>query len=335
MPTELQQKLDWDNRLSHNESPIPPEFKALQALKGIPFNRYPESDYRVLSEKLAHMNSLNREQIIVANGSDECIRLIIDAFTKPGDSVVIPVPTFTQYSHQVSVCYRKAFELPQKNFVIDTLALIEACNRHNPALLFICSPNNPTGFVIEEGSLRHLLEETTCTVVLDEAYVEFSGTSLAHLIHDYPKLLVLRTLSKAYAMAGLRIGYCLSTPSNILALNKVRGPYALSSLSAAIALELLADVTWMQDGVNQVIAERQQFYNFLKSCRGISPYESQGNFILINASKAFDTLKTKLSAASIEARYYTEDLLENHLRITIGSSETMVKVRQVITEALL
>ncbi len=334
MPTELLQKSGCVNRLSHNELPFSPPLNLEDCLKTLCINRYPESAYEGLTTRLATLNAVTPESLILSNGSDECIRMIIDAFSAPGEAIVIPTPTFTQYAHQAQVCYRRPMTILQPGFLFDLKQLAVEVRRYESPLIFLCSPNNPTGAVLSEKDLRYFLENTACTVVLDEAYSEFSTVTMAALIGEYPRLIIMRTLSKAYGLAGLRIGYCMTSPENIQKLGWVRGPYALSSLSEKVGLLVLSDLSHYAECLVRIQCEKNRFLEFLKHFTTICVYPSQANFVLIDAKDDFNALKSAFEKTSIALRYFDEPYLKNHLRITIGDFVTMKKVKGLIKAVL-
>jgi histidinol-phosphate aminotransferase len=334
MRTELQQPSDSANRLSHNESPYTPPINFEVILQNFEMNRYPDASYQELTALLAQMNGVRSEELILSNGSDDCIRMVIDAYTQPGDALIIPTPTFTQYTKQAQITYRRPIEVIQPDMQLNLPDLAQVVKATDAALIFICSPNNPTGITITEKALREFLDQTTCMTLLDEAYCEFSTQSLIGLISEYPRLTIIKTLSKAYGMAGLRVGYAVSNRENIKKLENVRAPYALSSLSAHIALYALQNTDFYEETSQLIQAEKKIFLNRLSTFKDIKVFPSEANFLLIEAKGKIPALKIRFNHAKVPIRFFDDPILQDAFRITIGNTKTMTQVYAILKEVL-
>ena len=297
--------------LDANESPYNP-----------PLNRYPDPLQRALKEALAPVKGVPAERIFLGNGSDEAIDLLFRLFCQPGvDNVVAMDPTYGMYevcAHINDVAYRK---VPlSADFQLDAEQMLAACDAHTK-LLFICSPNNPTGNAIEREQIEKLLREFGGIVVVDEAYSDFSSqrpwrTELSR----YDHLVVLNTFSKAYACAAIRLGMAFAHPDIIALFNKVKYPYNINQLTAEKALEVLRQPTALHQRIMRILESRRplmQAFAQLPLCRKV--YPTDANFFLAQVEDA-DTIYRYLVSQGIIVRNRSRvALCHDCLRITIGS----------------
>lgn len=296
--------------LDANENPFNP-----------PFNRYPDPHHTLLRQRLAEIKALSTEQIFLGNGSDEPIDLLVRCFCSPGrDAVLMPNPTYGMYevaadTNDVSV--KKV--LLTDDFQLDTTAMLAAIDP-NVKIVFLCSPNNPTGNLLDNVSVIQILNEFKGLVVLDEAYIDFAGTeSFIGKLKEYPNLVVLQTLSKAWGLAGIRLGMAFAHKEIIKVLYRVKYPYNLNILTQQAGLTALANqdriVTW----VAELIAGRKKLISALQTMPVQKVFPSDANFVLVrlaNASKAYEYLTER----KIIARDRSSVALCNDcLRITVGT----------------
>ncbi len=298
-------------KLNKNESPfsLPKELKSeiLAALEDVSFNRYPESTGAGLREKLAAFHGLEKDNVVVGSGSDQLISYSVKLFS--GEGAIVTPPTFSMYRFYSEVSGLKVFPVPlnpEFDLQIDKIK----SKAKDAAIVFLCSPNNPTGNTFKRDEIVEILDTGTA-VVLDEAYGEFSGVSHMDLIQDYDNLLVLRTFSKAFGLAGARIGYALGSKKIIDYLLRVKPPYNLNSISLRIAEILLENYEIVQESVEFITSERSRIYRrFEEIC-----YPSQANFLLMDID-AGDYFRER----GISVRTFT-GRLENKIRITIGTKK--------------
>jgi histidinol-phosphate aminotransferase len=293
-------------------------------------NRYPEPQPRALVERLASLYEVPAQTVLVGRGSDEAIDLLVRGFCRAGtDSVVICPPTFGMYCVAARIQGADVLTVPlraEANFSLDERAILDRCTRE-VKLVFLCSPNNPTGNLLSEDSIIHLTRtlQGKAMVVVDEAYVEFSNArSLARCIPELPNLAVLRTLSKAYALAGARCGTLIADPEVIQLLRKVIPPYAIAQLSMEAVLKVLepAQLAVSKARLETIRSERDRLLAALTQLSNVTrTWPSDSNFILAEFADAPLAL-----ARSRGARLLIRDVrgypgLGRCLRITVGSPE--------------
>ena len=313
-------------RLHANE--LPWRSFADESLAGL--NRYPEPQPRALIERLASLYEVSPESVLAGRGSDEAIDLLVRGFCRAGhDSVIICPPTFGMYSVAARIQGAQVATVPlraEADFALDEQAVLDKCTRE-VKLIFLCSPNNPTGNLLSEDSIINLTRalEGKAVVVVDEAYIEFCGArSLARRIGELPHLAVLRTLSKAYALAGARCGALIADPEVISLLRKVIPPYAIAQLSMEAVLKVLepAQLAVSKERLARIRSERERLLAALATCPQVTRvWPSAANFILAEFKDASLAL-----ARSRGARLLIRDVrgypgLGHCLRITLGTVE--------------
>lgn len=313
-------------RLHANE--LPWRSFADESLAGL--NRYPEPQPQALVERLASLYGVAPESVLVGRGSDEAIDLLVRGFCRAGqDSVVICPPTFGMYSVAARIQGADVVTVPlraEADFALDERAVLDKCTP-NVKLVFLCSPNNPTGNLLSEDAIVSLTRalEGRAVVVVDEAYIEFSGAqSLARRICDLPQLAVLRTLSKAYALAGARCGTLIADPEVVKLLRKVIPPYAIAQLSMEAVLKVLepAQLAVSKVRLATIISERERMLAVLAKFPNITRvWPSASNFVLAEFADVPLALARSRGAHLLirDVRGYPG--LGRCLRITIGSPE--------------
>ena len=286
------------------------------------FSRYPDPQQQTLKIALASGKGMRPEQVFLGNGSDEAIDLLLRAFCETGrDNVILMPPTYGMYAVQANIHgaeIRKAPLLP--DFSPDAAAVSAMTNRHSK-LLFLCSPNNPTGQSLPETFILQMLAEFPGLVVLDEAYADFSEKpSWAARVSDFPNLVVLQTLSKAWGLAGLRVGMAFASPLIINVLNKIKYPYNLSTANIRLAEKALKQVQVMRQKVQQILAERSRLESGLLHIACVQKvFSGDANFLLVRVSDA-DAIYQFLCNNGIVVRNRSREMhCENCLRITVGS----------------
>ncbi|MBF0607798.1 MAG: histidinol-phosphate transaminase [Candidatus Magnetobacterium sp. LHC-1] len=292
-------------------------------------NRYPDPEARELRNHLAHTLNVDAENILLGNGSDEVIYHLI---TSLGGPVLYPMPTFVMYGIIAQTLGETSVAVPLgDDFDLDTNAMTEAIRRHNPKVIFMSSPNNPTGNSFNRETILEILSLSRGIVVIDEAYQPYSPRpSVVPMISRYNNLYVMRTLSKV-GLAALRVGFLVGAAEGIEELNKVRLPYNVNALSQRMALMALQDGRLTEQNTKTVIAERQRLFEGLSRLDGITAYPSDANFILIKTANA-KTLHQRLLQSGILLKDMTS-ALENCLRITIGRPEENTELLKAMAEA--
>lgn len=280
--------------------------------------RYP--DYGDLTEKIARYVGVDPSCIMVTNGSDQAISLVFRAFTDTGDTVIIPTPSFSMYALAAESCgaviKQPAYQgIPVTAFPTDD---VTAMITKNTKLIVLCNPNNPTGTRIPVADIARIAERAgTTPVLVDEAYAEFSGLTAIPQIKTLPNLIVIRTFSKAFGLAGARIGYVVADPAIIRELEKIRGPYDVNALATIAASAALDDRSDMRRYVRRVIKTKRLLERFFAANR-IPFAASAGNFLLFYPDDARRTERI-LRQNGILVRTFSDPTLSNSLRITVGT----------------
>jgi histidinol-phosphate aminotransferase len=320
-------------KLDANENPYGCSPRVKKALAAYPyFNIYPDSNQTELRENLSRYVGLGSEYLVAGNGSDELIDLLLRMFLERDDEVIINVPTFDMYRFCTQVCRGKVIEvLRRKDFTIDVQA-IKAAISPRTRLIFITIPNNPTGNIESREDILELVQ-TGLPLVVDEAYFEFSGQTVAPLVPEHQNLMVLRTFSKWAGIAGLRIGYGIFSPAITDILIKIKPPYNINLAAAVAAQESIQDRDYLLSTVNKMIAERGRLFEKLKLLDFLKPVPSQANFILSEVTRGNARyLQDELEKKGILIRYYNTPLLRNYIRISAGKPEQTDKIIDALRE---
>ena len=297
-------------------------------------NRYPDPLQKVLKQKLGEIKGIDPERMILGNGSDEVIDLLFRAFCEPNvDNVVICVPTYGMYEVAAGINAVQIKEVQLgKDFQPDVDKVMSAVDR-NSKMLFLCSPNNPTANLYEESKLVELLEKCPGIVIVDEAYIDFApGKSIVDKLDQYPNLVVLQTLSKAWGMAGIRLGIGMASKEIVDVLNRIKPPYNVNSLTQDKALELLKNEEQCKDQVQEILSERDELAKFLAELKFVEKlYPTDANFILIKVNDAKALYNFLLERGIIIRDRSKVKMLEACVRITVGTKHE----NQLLREALL
>lgn len=326
--------------INANESPYNlfdfPEVKAdfLARLSKTPSYHYPDPFAEELRAALASYVSCRPEEVLVGNGGDEIINIIANTFLNEGDTVLVHAPTFDIYGIDAQVVGAKVIEVPDMpSFKRDQKALLAAVRDIQPKLTVICNPNNPTGELLPLSFLEDVLQATDNPVVVDEAYIEFSGSdSIISKLSSYDNLIVIRTLSKAFGLAGVRVGYAVAQKDVIQVLSLVKLVYNVSTLAQITALSAMKyrDMI-LAHNIPPTIAAREYVTAALKDISGVTVFDSVTNFVLIRVPDGPALVKA-LSDADICVRFYKSAALQNCLRITVTTKDVMEKVVRVVKE---
>lgn len=318
-------QLDVSVRLNTNESPYPPpaEFvdRWLAELRAVPLNRYPDRGARDLRDALGRQLGQPPERLFCANGSNEVLQTLFLAYGGPGRRAAMFEPTYALHSHiaritgtDVVVGERRA------DFSIDVDDACALVAEQHPTIVFVCSPNNPTGTVEDLGTIEALLDATDGLVVVDEAYGEFAPRSALDLVRDNGRLVVVRTYSKVWSMAALRLGFAVAPPWVVEQLDDVVLPYHLAAatqIAGRVALDLGSA---MHDRVDRLVSERERLFAALQSVDRVTAFPSGANFVLFKVHGDGHALWQELVDRGVLVRDCSGwPRLQNCLRVTVGT----------------
>ncbi len=316
-------------RLMSNESPFAPSPRVVEAVMGALTrgHRYPDAAMaRELRRRLASACGLGEESCVLGAGSSEIIDLLVRTFVAPGEEVVVAVPTFSMYEARTRVAGGVPVIVPMRDdLTLDVPAVLEAVTERTK-LIFLCSPNNPTGRRVPAAALHRLLR-LGIPVAVDEAYVEFGddGDSVATLIHAHPNLLVLRTFSKAYGLAGMRVGYCLAAAAVARLVSRVKLPWNVSTVALAAAIAVLDDHDEFRRQRDMIRTERAWLQRELGQLDGVEVFESAGNFILLDIHEtglaADSVVQTLLHEGLFIRSLASHHLRRGYVRVSIGTHD--------------
>jgi len=288
------------------------------------YNRYPDPYQQKLKEKLAFVKQIAANQIFIGNGSDECIDILFRTFCEPGkDNIIICPPTYPMYEVSANIndiTVQKALLL--SDYQLNVAHIEQLVNPHTK-IIWICSPNNPTGNSLDRIDIETILNHFDGLVVVDEAYINFSKQkSFVQSLIDYPNLVVLQTLSKAWGLAGLRLGMCFASPEIIGYMNKVKAPYNINIVTQELALQALEEVGQVNDMIKLLVDMRIALAQVIASMpHVIQVFPSDTNFILVKIPKARQLYEYLLSQGIIVRDRSALELCEDSLRITVGTEQ--------------
>ena len=309
-------------KLDGNENPYGCSDRVKQSLADYAYyHLYPDPEQKELRKALEKYTGINSEYILTGSGSDELIDLILRLFVEPGDSVIDCPPTFGMYPFSTEVCGGKVVSIARnQDFSIDVAAIKKTIDKQTK-VIFIASPNNPSGNITPEQIILELLNSPN-VVVIDEAYFEFSGATVAPLVSKYSNLIVLRTFSKWAGLAGLRVGYGIFPINMVKYLMKIKQPYNVNVAAQVAALESLKDMNYLRGTINAIIDERERLLTRLSQLDWLKVYPSQANFILCSVlnGKA-KAIHKGLQRKGIFVRYFDTPQLKDCLRISVGKPE--------------
>jgi histidinol-phosphate aminotransferase len=320
-------------KLNTNENPYPPSpnvMKALAEIQPEQLRRYPDPMGSTFREAAAEINSVAPENIMCCNGGDELLQMAFEAFCDKDRPVVYPVPTYSLYPVLAKLQNCKAIEIPfDKEFNLPA-KLANA----GAALTIVCNPNAPSGTFIDVEELACLADELSGVLLIDEAYVDFSEDNCTTLVKDFDNVLILRSMSKGYSLAGLRFGYAIAQPDLIAGLMKVKDSYNVDAVAIALATAAIKDREYFRKNVEKVKAERARLTGQLRNL-GFSVLDSFANFVLAKCKnvKAAEIYE-KLTQRNIYVRYFNYPKLKDKLRITIGTPEQNDKLISALSEIL-
>jgi histidinol-phosphate aminotransferase len=321
-------------KINANENPYGCSPRVLQALaKCDHFHVYPDDGQMELRRLLSEYTNVPAARIVAGHGSNTIIDSIVRLFVGPGDEVINSVPTFDIYRWSTEICGGVVVNINRdENYAVD-VEKVKAAISNKTKLLFLATPNNPTGNIVPKGDILKIID-TGLPVVVDEAYFEFSGETVMPLTEKYQNLIVLRSFSKWAGLAGLRVGYGVFPTSIASYMMAIKIPHNVSVAAEIAVRESLADFNYLQSRVKAIISERARLFTQLQGIFWLKPYPSQANFIYcaVLEGNASD-LHLKLQKKGILVRHFENPLLKNGIRISVGKPEytdTLIKALQEI-----
>ena len=328
-------------KLNQNENPfdLPDEIRneVLRRVAAAHWSRYPEFVPRRQIEKIAEFTGWTPDGVLLGNGSNDLLQLLFTCALDAGRGVVISQPTFTLYRLLAETLGASVCDVPMKrSFTLDTGAVIDAANATGSAMLVLCSPNNPTGGQIPLADLDRILRETEVLVVVDEAYVQFAGSSAVGLLARHERLVILQTFSKAMGAAGLRFGYALLSPALARQLTKVKLPYSVNIFTLIAAEVFIERWDSVKSWIGLLVSERERIFTALGTMDGIRPYASDANFLLFETlrkppAEVFSALLSRGILIRDVSRY---PMLEHGLRVSVGTPAENDEFIDALREAI-
>ncbi|BAU63296.1 histidinol-phosphate aminotransferase [Stanieria sp. NIES-3757] len=318
-------------KLNTNENPYPPSPHAVEVLRTLDsewLRRYPDPYAKDFCQAVSEALGVPRDWILVGNGSDELLNVIIRACAGGSDrTVVYPMPTYVLYRTLAGMQPAQVQEIPYpEDFRLPIEKLVAA----KGAVTFIASPNSPSGHLVPLEDLRQLAKEASGIVVIDEAYVDFADYSALPLVFELENVIILRTLSKGYSLAGLRMGFAIANPKLLAGLFKVKDSYNIDAIATAVGTAAMKDQAYKNECANKVKISRAKLTTDLKNI-GFDVLNSQGNFVLATPqNNSAESLYQELKNRGILVRYFKQPGLEDKLRITVGTDVQ----NQTLLEAL-
>ncbi|WP_026838704.1 histidinol-phosphate transaminase [Gillisia sp. JM1] len=296
-------------------------------------NRYPDPQQRKLKAKLSEIKNISTKNILLGNGSDEVLDLIYRAFCEPAlDNVITLPPTYGMYNVLAGINNIESREvLLTEDFEPNIEGIFKKVD-NNTKLIFLCSPNNPTGNSFSRDKITEILEKFEGLVVLDEAYIDFSEqVSWIEELDKYPNLIITQTLSKAYGMAGIRLGICYASEEIITILNKIKPPYNVNELTQNRAHYRLQNISEVNSEIADIVYERGVLSKALLEVKFIEKiYRSDANFVLVKVDDALKRYDQLLDKGVVIRNRTNQPLCENTLRLTVGTKEENLKLIKVL-----
>jgi histidinol-phosphate aminotransferase len=302
-------------------------------LARVDMNRYPTPSPQTLREAIVRrMKVPAGMEVLLGNGSDELIQMLITALARPGAALMYPSPTFVMYSIGATFGGMRALAVPLRDdFSLDADAFIARMRAEKPALVFIAYPNNPTGVLYPEKDVEKIIRSSDGLVVIDEAYHVFAGKSFLPRLAEFDNLVVIRTVSKL-GLAGIRLGYLVGRPQWVAQLDKVRPPYNVSVLTQTAALFMLERLELLEEQAARILAERAGLRESLRALQGVTVYPSEANFFLIRVPDA-DRVYAALKQQNVLVRNLNPGI-RDCLRVTVGTPDENRILVTALREAL-
>ena len=319
-------------KLNANENPygLPKEIikEILRKAENLEYSRYPNANSVKLSESVSASLGLNRDNIVIGNGSDELIDYIVKAFSEKGRRIIATAPSFTMYKVYSMINGANFVQIPlkQSDFSLNEDKVLEEAKKEDSSIVFLTYPNAPTGNYFAEDKMIKIIEESGCLVVVDEAYYEFGEKTFVSLISQYDNLVILRTFSKAYSLASLRVGYLLSNPEIINEVRKVKSPFNVNTFSQLAAQVVFENKEILKDDIKKIIKERERLTDRINKLPPFKAHPSRTNFVLVEAGSKenSDLVYNNLLKQGILVQTVFDPIFSTSryfLRITVGNKE--------------
>ena len=317
-------------KLNTNENPYPPSPKALEVLRILDsewLRRYPDPYSRDFCRAVSEALNVPDDWIIVTNGSDDMLNIMIRACAEGKErKVVYPMPSYVLYRTLASLQVAEVVEIPYpQSYQLPIDELVAA----DGAVTLIATPNSPSGHIVPLNDLRTLANKVSGILAIDEAYVDFADYSALSLVREFDNVIILRTMSKGYSLAGLRLGFGIANPKLISGLFKVKDSYNVDALAILVGTAAMKDQKYKNDCAEKVKRSRRQLAIDLKQI-GFEVRDSQGNFLLVTPPDKAAAIYQSLKARGILVRYFNSPRLDDKLRITVGTDEQNKKLLQEI-----
>lgn len=315
-------------KMASNENPLGCSLKATEAVKKWAENMalYPDGSCSELNEALSSKLGVKQDQLIFGAGSDQIVEMIAQAYVNPDDESIMPIPSFPRYETVTRIMAGKPIEIKlDKEYRLDLSAYIDSITEKT-RVIWICNPNNPTGTIITESEQRAFLDSVpdSILVVLDEAYYEYAKGEYypesMKLLENYSNIIILRTFSKAFGLAGLRVGYAISSPQIISNLNKVRAPFNVNAAAQAAALASIEDDEFLNLSVENNRAGKEYLYDAFKDL-GLSYIPTHANFVMVKVNRNSQQVFNDLLHEGIIVRPGIPFMMPDWIRLTIGTPE--------------
>jgi histidinol-phosphate aminotransferase len=303
-----------------------------------PYNRYPDPHQVKIKEKLSQIKGIPPENIFLGNGSDECIELLYRAFCNPGkDNVIIHPPTYGMYEVSAHIHDAEVRRAPlTENFQLN-LGVVESLIDNHTKIIWICSPNNPTGNALDRKDIEIILNNFDGLVIIDEAYINFSRQqSFIRELTEYPNLVIMQTLSKAWGLAGLRVGMAFASELVIGILNRIKPPYNIGQATQELVLEALEGTTEVNEMIKEIVGMRNDLMVQLSGLPSVlNVYPSEANFLLVQIQEARKVYETLLNEGIVVRDRSSAPGCMNCLRITVGTQKQNDKLLDVLKQLLI
>ena len=334
-------QIDVPVRLNTNEPAEPPPAGYLaevaRRIQDLQLHRYPDRPHRALRETLAARAGLSPDEVWAANGSNELLQQLLQAYGGPGRTLLGVRPGYSMYPELARTSFTRAVEVDlDPTFRLTPAAATAAVDQHDPQIVLVPSPNNPVGTPVAHETIRVLHDRSRALVVVDEAYVEFApdGTSVLGCLHELPRLVVVRTFSKAFRLAGLRLGYLFASPWVVDDLRKVRLPYHLDAMKQVAGVVALEQEETFLEHRGRTAAERERVTGVLRSYPQLEAFDSVANFVLVRSAVP-DMFQQLLDRGVLVRDFSDRPRLEGCIRVTVGTPGENDRFLDAIADVLM
>ncbi|NQW18462.1 MAG: histidinol-phosphate transaminase [Chloroflexi bacterium] len=335
--SELARKygIDPENvlKLNGNENPFGPHPAVKAAIAEGELHLYPDPNQVKVRQALAEYTGAPFECVLAGAGGDELIDLLLRLFVEPGERLLDCEPTFGMYAFCARIANAEIVSVPRTaDFEVDIEAVTREDNEHTK-LLFLASPNNPTGNELSEADLLKLLA-LNMIIVVDETYYEFSGNTLAHLVPEHENLVILRSMSKWAGLAGVRVGYMIGSSTIVQHLMEIKQPYNVTAPAEAALLASLEHRGDLMENVNMIREQRGKLEEFLDGVESVKYFPSTANFILCEFSEGANEMYERLASKGVFVRKFSHPVLSHHLRLTVGRPEETTRLIEALAASV-